>query len=274
MAVEIRKDLLTMHAQLHLRLTHAAIGTFPCHSRNSLPVNRLLLVFADSGRDDSYIREPATGKLHPMRAGHGYFIPCRHEIDQHQTGELHFVSFQFTLDLFYGFDLMAKFPECRVIDDPGLIAEARNLIRRRDAPTVICRINAILFLLCTRWLDENPGILEADLKYRKQYESLLEYVEQHGDARMTVGILAEMSRMRQDVFSRKFTREMGLAPKDFIVRTLVRKASLLLGGSGLLVKEAADRLHFSSEYYFSRFFRRYTGMSPREFRRLNNIEKN
>ncbi|MBN2641298.1 MAG: AraC family transcriptional regulator, partial [Victivallales bacterium] len=54
---------------------------------------------------------------------------------------------------------------------------------------------------------------------------------------------------------------------DFITRSLVRKASLLLGGAVIPVKEVADRLHFNSEYYFSRFFKQQTGMSPREFQR-------
>jgi hypothetical protein len=45
MTVEIRRDLPRMHAQLHLRLVHAAVGTYPYHAEKaSLPENRLLLV--------------------------------------------------------------------------------------------------------------------------------------------------------------------------------------------------------------------------------------
>ncbi|MBN2642769.1 MAG: hypothetical protein JXR78_14040, partial [Victivallales bacterium] len=211
----MRKDFLRLHAQLHLRLVHAAIGTYPCYTeKTSLSVNRLLLVFADSGCDDSYIRDLTTGELLPMRCGHGYFIPCQHEIDQHQTESLQFVSFQFNLDLFYGFDIMAQFPACRVIDDPALVAEAQQLIRQQDAPIALCRINEIIYHLCFRWLGEKPELLRPDMKYRSQYENLLDFVENQGDALTTVGMLAEMNGMRQDVFSRKFTKEMGLSPKD------------------------------------------------------------
>ncbi len=270
MAVEVRNDLLRLHAQLHLKLIHAAIGTFPCHTEKaSLPLNRLLLVFADSGRDDSFLRDSATGELLPMRRNCGYFIPCGHEIDQHQTEELHFVSFQFTLDLFYGFDIMAKYPACRVIHSPELIAEAQQLIRRRDAPAALCRLNGIIYGLCTQFLSEKPGILDVELKNRNRYEPLLEYVEKQGDALTTVGMLAEMNDMRQDVFSRKFTAEMGLSPKEFITRVLVRKASQLLADPKRRIREVAKQLNFSSEYYFSRFFKQHTGLSPREFRQTN-----
>ncbi len=272
MTVSVRNDLLSMHAHLHLRLAHAAIGTYPCHTeRTSLPVNRLLLVYADSGGDDSYIRDLATGQLHPMRRGHAYFIPCRHEIDQHQTDDLHFVSFQFNLDLFYGFDMMAAFPECRIVDSPELIEEAQQLIQGRDAPTVLCRINELIYQLCYRWLAEKPDLLRQNPSPYDEYASLLDFVEKHGDARTTVGMLAEMHGMRQDVFSRRFTRHLGVAPKTFISRALTRKASLLLCRSGIKVREIAKLLNFNSEYYFSHFFHRQTGLSPREFQRNNGV---
>ncbi len=267
MAVEFRADLVRLHAQLHLQLVHAAIGTYPCHIRKAAhPVNRLLLVFGDSGRDDSFIRNLATGELLPMRAGRGYFIPCHHEIEQCQTDELYFVSFQFTLDLFCGLDVMGKFGECRVIDEPELVAEAQQLIQRQDAPYALCRINEIIFRLSAQWLDEKPAMLEVELKNSARYEALLEYVEKQGNAMTTVAELAEMSQMRQDVFSRKFSAEMGFSPKELITRTLLRKASLLLGNPKLRIKDVSERLGFNSEYYFSRFFKHHTGFSPRQFR--------
>ena len=268
MTVELRSDLLRQHKQLHLQLAHAAIGTYPCHTEKTfLPVNRLLFVFADSGCDDSYIRDLATGQLLPMRRDHGYFIPCRHEIDQHQSEALHFVSFQFNLDLFYGFDIMSRFPECRVISSHELIIEAQRLINDQNTAAALCGINTLIYDLCYGWLEEKNEILQQEMKHFSEYETLLDFIEKQGDARITVGQLADMRNMRQDVFSRKFVRDLGISPKDFISRTLVRKASMLLSGSSNTVKEVAYQLNFNSEYYFSRFFKQHTGMSPTQFRR-------
>jgi AraC-like DNA-binding protein len=41
---------------------------------------------------------------------------------------------------------------------------------------------------------------------------------------------------------------------------------MLLADYSLTVKEVAERLNFSSEYYFSHFFRNAAGISPTEFR--------
>ena len=52
----------------------------------------------------------------------------------------------------------------------------------------------------------------------------------------------------------------------FLQRTRLDQARQLLGDRRLSIKQVAERLHFSSEFYFSHFFRRATGMSPSQFR--------
>ena len=54
---------------------------------------------------------------------------------------------------------------------------------------------------------------------------------------------------------------------DFLQRTRLDEARRLLGDPTLTIKEAAARLHFSSEFYLSHFFRKASGMSPTQFRR-------
>ncbi|MFA6562544.1 MAG: AraC family transcriptional regulator [Verrucomicrobiia bacterium] len=54
---------------------------------------------------------------------------------------------------------------------------------------------------------------------------------------------------------------------DFLRRTRLDQAQLLLADDRLAVKEVALRLNFSSEFYFSHWFRRNTGVNPSQFRR-------
>jgi AraC-like DNA-binding protein len=53
----------------------------------------------------------------------------------------------------------------------------------------------------------------------------------------------------------------------FLQRIRLAEARRLLGDARLTIKEIAASLHFSSEFYFSHFFRRLSGMSPTEYRR-------
>ncbi len=271
MAIETKSDIMRLHSQLHLKLIKATIGTYPIHLKKASTANRILFVFADSGQDDSYIYDPATDIRHSMRSGNLYFIPCGHIVDQCNSAKMQYVALLFDLDFFYGFDIMSKFPECRAVNDKELVEEVKQLLNSPNLPLALCRINEIIYHLCHKWLSEKPEILTQNLKDYSAYQTILDYVEQHGSAQTTVGMLAELLKMRQDVFSRKFTREIGISPKDFITRTLIRKASFLLGSHDILVREAADQLKFNSEYYFSRFFKHHTGMSPKEFQRFSGI---
>jgi AraC-like DNA-binding protein len=63
-----------------------------------------------------------------------------------------------------------------------------------------------------------------------------------------------------------FHRVRGETLHAFLQRTRLDLARRLLSDRRLTIKEVAQRLHFSSEFHFSRFFRRGAGMSPTEFR--------
>ena len=58
---------------------------------------------------------------------------------------------------------------------------------------------------------------------------------------------------------------------EFLQRTRLDRARQLLCDERLAIKEVAARLGFSSEFYFSRFFRKRSGMSPRQFRESTKV---
>lgn len=64
-----------------------------------------------------------------------------------------------------------------------------------------------------------------------------------------------------------FKERLGMTPNDYLQRLRVDTACALLTTSHQSISRLALDLGFSSSQYFSTCFRRYTGMSPREFRR-------
>lgn len=54
---------------------------------------------------------------------------------------------------------------------------------------------------------------------------------------------------------------------EHIQRARLDQARLLLADKRLSIKDVSGQLNFSSEFYFSHFFRHHTGMTPTEFRR-------
>lgn len=52
----------------------------------------------------------------------------------------------------------------------------------------------------------------------------------------------------------------------YIQRRRLEHAQLLLSDPGLSVKQVSEQMDFSSEFYFSHFFKKLKGMSPRDYR--------
>ena len=64
---------------------------------------------------------------------------------------------------------------------------------------------------------------------------------------------------------RTFTREVGISPGKYIIRTRINYAKLLLSEPGMSISFAAEASGFAGANYFAKVFRRETGLSPSEF---------
>lgn len=67
-------------------------------------------------------------------------------------------------------------------------------------------------------------------------------------------------------FLRRFKAFTGMTPMDYVTSLRLQRAKELLTGSTLPVKEIANVCGFENEYYFSNFFKKHTGRSPKAFR--------
>jgi two-component system response regulator YesN len=62
-----------------------------------------------------------------------------------------------------------------------------------------------------------------------------------------------------------FSRLMGIRPTDYLNKKRIEKSQMLLLCSGKKLKEIALDVGFADPNYFSRVFKKYTGLSPQEY---------
>ncbi|MGY4384685.1 AraC family transcriptional activator of pobA [Pedobacter sp. UYP24] len=84
---------------------------------------------------------------------------------------------------------------------------------------------------------------------------------------------AELLSITSNTLSKKVLKYFGKTPSQLIQDRLVVEAKKLLHLTTLSIKEIAFRLQFNDEYYFSRFFKKCTKLSPQTFRKKGGISE-
>lgn len=89
------------------------------------------------------------------------------------------------------------------------------------------------------------------------------YTTQH-----RVRYYADALNITPDYFSAAVKSCMGASPKDIINNKLVLAIKGMLENTDLTIKDIAERLNYEDTSYLCKVFRRHTGMSPIEYRKL------
>lgn len=80
--------------------------------------------------------------------------------------------------------------------------------------------------------------------------------------------LAAIACMSQRTLDRQFKAMMGMTPIEYVNKVRIEHALPLLRDAGQSISEVAYASGFRDSNYFTRRFRGYIGMSPREYQRL------
>jgi AraC family transcriptional regulator len=102
---------------------------------------------------------------------------------------------------------------------------------------------------------------------RVRLRAVVEYVEEHLDARPTLEQIAAVARLSPYHFARLFKAATGLPPHQYVIMRRVERArQLLLAGTDLSLAEVAACAGFSDQSQFSNHFKRLVGVTPGQFR--------
>jgi AraC-like DNA-binding protein len=97
-------------------------------------------------------------------------------------------------------------------------------------------------------------------------EEARQYIREHCADELTLDGIASRYGHNPSYFSRLFHREAGLPLVEFINRCRVEKSCQLLKRTDAAIVEIAIAVGYNNLSHFNRSFRRFIGMSPREYR--------
>ena len=99
---------------------------------------------------------------------------------------------------------------------------------------------------------------------------VLDFICRHLDRSLPVEELARQCNLSESRFAHLFRQQMEMTPAQFVERQRIERASEMLEHTGYPISEIARQVGFENAFYFSRRFKKATGQSPRDYRRLAN----
>ena len=124
----------------------------------------------------------------------------------------------------------------------------------------------------SRWLSEiiNQFIAVSfdylDAKHSDIVYKSMEYIRRNCLSRMTLEEIANEVHLSKSYLSSIFKHETGSSITEFINRSRVEHSKKLLSTTDLSLVDIANECCFGDQSYFSRVFKKYEGVSPKQYR--------
>lgn len=81
--------------------------------------------------------------------------------------------------------------------------------------------------------------------------------------------LSKQLHLSYDQFRHQFKTHTGISPKQYHLQLKIQRACELLLQTDMTIQEIALKLHFESQFYFSKIFKKRMGKSPLQWRKEN-----
>ena len=103
-------------------------------------------------------------------------------------------------------------------------------------------------------------------KMSKPVRTCCDYISLHLEEEISLSDLAEQTGYGDYYISKKFKKETGQTPADYIRKKRLERAALLLRTTQEDIQDISDRFLFGTHSYFSDSFKKQFGVSPSEYR--------
>lgn len=108
--------------------------------------------------------------------------------------------------------------------------------------------------------------LKMNSQRSRQIQECICYIQLHTEDDINIKNIATQFGYTEYYFSKKFKKEMGISINEYIRQCRIEHAKVLLKSTDETIEFISERLHFCSQSYFAETFRRYTDMTPVEYR--------
>lgn len=134
-------------------------------------------------------------------------------------------------------------------------------------PETVAHLQTAFLLELKRIADREEIIRGKSVTRQKEiFHSFLSFVSMHGLCERKINFYANKLCITPNHLSDVIKQDSGLTVMQWLNRNSIKNAKILLRYSDLPIWEVAERMNFANPSFFSRFFKRETGMTPNDYR--------
>lgn len=213
--------------------------------------------------------------LHPLM-GQLYLLPAHTTqtffTDARQPYKKYYCHFNITCHGTELFDLI-RTPLCVDAKDPAAavcLFEKMISALSDDSLTGAVRLQQHMLDLLVYYLECCPASQLSLVKtdFDSPLSKAVSYVDANLHRMVTVQEMAKVAGYHPSHFTKVFQKNLGVTPAQFLVRKKTEYAIRELTATSRSISDIADALGFSSQFYFTNFFKKHTGMTPSEYRKV------
>lgn len=123
----------------------------------------------------------------------------------------------------------------------------------------------VVVFVSRKYFEDDLQALNKNL-YIPSMTRVISYIENNYTEEISNDLLSSIANVSTNTLINNFKKSFNVTPTNYILNLRIRKACELLLSSNMSMTEIAMSVGFSDSNYFSRVFRKFTGLTPTEYR--------
>ncbi len=141
-------------------------------------------------------------------------------------------------------------------------------IQKADECKTPEEISELHYVMCLDYAKRMKNLRKKKI-CSKHIAICIDYICENLHTRITIKELAERVKLEQSYLSKLFKKEVGVTISEYIQEKKIETAQNMLIYSEFAPAEISSILAFPNQSYFTEVFKKWTGMTPKQYQALN-----
>ncbi len=135
-------------------------------------------------------------------------------------------------------------------------------------PIIQNYFSILFYSACNVFFSKRVEKTSKTKNYKEEiFQSFIAEVEQNYRKEHEVGFYAEKLCLSPKYLSKLIYNISEKTAAEWIKEYILLEATTMLKSTSMTIQQISDELNFANQSHFGRFFKRYTGVSPKKYRR-------